>query len=149
MDFGIIQFSSDSNILLQAPNNQTNVTFNQIQDYSLFSSDRFLLQSLGKTFVKMFIRSSSSKLIIDRTYEKITQFLANLTELLSNLLLILYLFVTFINQFWTNQSVMNSMFKFREHMRSSQPEHYNLIKLNLSKKVDNLKKEEIQLKNEN
>ena len=85
MDFGIIQFSSDSNILLQAPNNQTNVTFNQIQDYSLFSSDRFLLQSLGKTFVKMFIRSSSSKLIIDRTYEKITQFLANLTELLSNL----------------------------------------------------------------
>ena len=41
------------------------------------------------------------------------------------------------------------MFKFREHMRSSQPEHYNLIKLNLSKKVDNLKKEEIQLKNEN
>ena len=39
--------------------------------------------------------------------------------------------VGFVNQFWAEQSVMNTMFKYREHLKSSHPEHYDIIKLYL------------------
>ena len=132
MDFGLIKFSSDSDVIFQSYKNSSNVTFSISQEYSLISTNRTgLSSSLGKTLVKMFIRSSSSNLIIDRAYQKIPNYLANVGGLIGNILLILVILVGFVNQFWAEQSVMNTMFKYREHLKSSHPEHYDIIKLNL------------------
>lgn len=131
MDYSLVDFSTDSNLLVQSPVSQKNVTFNQFQDFSIDTQDRLLLGSLGKTILKLFIRSSPANTIIERTYQKLTEFLANLGGLQSNILIILFLMVSFLNEFWAEQKVMNKILKFREHLKVSHPKQYEMLRSNL------------------
>jgi hypothetical protein len=131
LDFSVMQFSSDSNVLIQNPEHQNSTTFMETQDFFLSSEDRLQLGSLGKTIMKFFMRSSPKNTIIDRSYMKFTQFLANFGGLQSNILLGLFIFICFLNTFWAEQKIMNRILKFREHLKVSHPNHYNLLKSNL------------------
>jgi hypothetical protein len=137
LDFSLIQFSSDSNILVSSATSQSNVTFNQIQEFSITTNDRFKMGSLGKTILKLFFRSSSSNIIIDRNYQKLTEFLANLGGLQSNILIVLFLMVSFLNEFWAEQKVMNKILKFREFIKLTHPKQYDLLKSNLRSRQNN------------
>jgi len=143
LDFSLIQFSSDSNILVSSARSQSNVTFNQIQEFSITANDRFKMGNLGKTILKLFFRSSSSNIIIDRNYQKLTEFLANMGGLQSNILIVLFLMVNFLNEFWAEQKVMNKILKFREFIKLTHPKQYDLLKSNLRSRQNNNKSDEL------
>ena len=136
MDFSIIDFSSDDNAFIQDPITQSKVTFQQSEIFDLGTSNRINMGDVGKTVTKVFMRSSPSSTLIDRSYQKLSQFLANFGGLTSNILFILFLFMTFINQFWAEQKVMNSMLKFREHLIVCYPKQLETIKTNLIRNRD-------------
>ena len=132
LDFAKIQFSSDDNMILQRPVNLTRVAFKEDFQYSYYTNNRTALQS-GNTLVKLFFRSSPSITQIDRSYQKLNTFFANFGGIMSNMLLGLYFFVSFINQFWAEQDVMNKILKFREQIKIIHPKELDLMKKSFNK----------------
>ena len=58
-------------------------------------------------------------------------FIANLGGIQSYILLILTLFVSFLDEFWASQKIMNNILKFREHLKITHPQQYKMLKLHL------------------
>ena len=136
LDFSTIQFSSDNNLFYKDPNTIYDVEYKDAEHQELFCNNRTSLAStIGKTLTKMFIRSSPSGVLIDRTYQKLSTFLANYAGLMSNILLGLFIFVSFFNQFWAEQEVMNNALKFREHYKVRFSKELNEIKNNFKKDI--------------
>lgn len=139
IDFSLLQFSSDSKYLGQNPKSQIGINSDQIGVYSLIVNDRYSLNDYGKNILKVYIRSSPLNIIIDRKYQKLNEFFANLAGMQSNVLIFLYIIVSLMNKFWAQQKIMNKILKFREHIKLTSPSQFNLIKANLrTKKDDNV-----------
>ena len=136
MDYSTIQFSTDNNYLIKNQITSNNITYSKDQSYELFVNDRII--SNESLFVKFFLRSSQSCDIIERNYQKLNTFLANFGGIVSNLLLILFIFVKFLNEFWANQEVLNNIIKFSDHLKINYPEHLNLLQSNLNRFESNL-----------
>ena len=54
---------------------------------------------------KIYLRSALDETIIERKYMKLTEFAANMSSLLSTILLILYVIFSTINEFNANQTI--------------------------------------------
>jgi hypothetical protein len=143
MDFSILKFSDDQNILLNKPDKKENLQLGQKQEYSASIPDRSIAPYDNNiTLLKFFFRASPSITIIDRSYQKLTEFLANMGGLISNLLLVIFVVVTFFNKFWGEENILNKILKYKEHLKYKQNENYVQLSKNL-RRVN----EETQAKN--
>ena len=136
LDFSIIEYSSDENYLMQIYNKSNYISFQESQEFSFISNNRKILGNLGRTILKFFFRASPKNVIIDRKYQKLSEFMANLGGINSNLLMILFVIVGFVNKFWAEQKLINKLLKFREHLKFTHPTQYNLLKNNLNDRVN-------------
>ena len=138
LDFSLIQFSSDNNYILNKQNKTNYTSFEETQDFSLFSDNRtsFNDKKLQLTLLKFFFRSSPKNMIIDRKYQKLTEFMAYFGGITSNILVIIFIFVGNMNRFWAQQLVMNKLLKFREHIKFSHPKQFDLLKDNLNGRLN-------------
>ena len=135
LDFSEILFSSDNNVIYTNPIPYPGVAYKEAEQFELFTNNRPDLASLGKTFTKIFFRSSPSSIIIDRIYQKLSFFLANLVALISNILLGLFIFISFLNEFWAEQKVMNKILKFKEHFKVKYSKQLDEIKNKIKKNI--------------
>lgn len=135
IDFSMVNLLTDSGYFFQSQINYTNITYRETTNSLLHIKDRFNLNlkgnKLGKLFLKIYIRSAPDIFILERSYQKIDIFIANLGGLQTNILLFLYLCINFFNEFWASQKVMNNILKFREHLKASHPEQFKILKTNL------------------
>ena len=131
LDYSTMQFSSDDNYFYMQKKTSNNITYFSDEASEFFIMDRIV--SNQKLLARFFLRSSPSCTIIERTYQKANTFLANFGGLISNILLILIIFVQFFNEFWANQEVLNNIIKFSDHMKTKYPDHLNLLQNNLKR----------------
>ena len=79
IDFSVLRFSDDHNVLLNSPKKTENIKLGDKQEYSASIPDRGVAPYDNNiTLLKFFFRASPSITIIDRSYQKLTAFLANM-----------------------------------------------------------------------
>ena len=127
-----MEFSSDNNIFY--PEKITkNLSFvdriytNTHNSFELFNNEP------KQNLVEINFFFSQKNVKLERIYKKLSEFLAEFGSINSNLLLLLTIFVTFINEFWAEQKLMNKLLRFREHMKLNNPKEINLMKTNFQK----------------
>jgi len=131
MDFSIVEFSTDMDMIFQRPESFSNITFKEISEYFITAENRTNIEK-GGTLISIYLRSSCEIIKIDRTYQKIAEFFANLGGLQSNIFFFLYIIMNFFNQFRANMCIMNNCIKYREHFKVNYPHHCNYLKFNLT-----------------
>jgi hypothetical protein len=85
---------------------------NEFVEYSINLDDR-LQNGINLTLLKLYIRSSPNVLTISRQYQKITDYLANMSGLISQVLLVIYLITNYINGLLAENSIMNRILFIR------------------------------------
>ena len=121
-----LEFSSDKNILV----NDTNTTYLSYIDWERNIDYKY---ESNVSVLEIFLALSPKQTIIERKYKKLPTFLAEFGSINTNLLLILSIFVRFINQFWSEQKLMNKILKFTDHLKVTNSNQMNLIKEKLKK----------------
>ena len=118
MDFMNMTWTSDANMLFKEDNSKDYIILDSyIEYFSDLGSDRVANKVRDyNTFVKVYIRSSPKMRVIKRVYTKLTEYLAQMSSILSTFLLILYVIVTYLNLFKARQSIMKKIMKFKENM---------------------------------
>ena len=114
--FKVQQFDSYENYLFEKHDTKYYFGFSNIEPYSTFKGlDRAVTKPQDyEKFAKIYIRSALNRNIISRKYMKLTEFAANMSSILSQILLFLLIFVTYINRFYSHISIMKHIFEFKE-----------------------------------
>lgn len=170
--FKLLSFTSYENYLFDKYSKSHYVTFSSDESYEDDKGyDRFEVKPYAyNTFAKIYLRSALRRSIVQRKYMKLTEFAANMSSILSEILLILYVVVRYINYFYAQQSVIKKIFQFKDVYKNEKNEFvikkmkdkfvypqinnycksaditHNKEKLNISKN-NNEKKEDNSLKN--
>jgi hypothetical protein len=130
LDFMEMTWISDANILFQEGDSSYYVVLDNFQEYfSNLGVDRFEKKVRDyQIFSKIYIRSSTRTRLIKRVYTKVTEYLAQMSSILSSSLLILYVIVTYLNLFKAQQSIMKKIMKFKENMNIKKGESILYLK---------------------
>jgi hypothetical protein len=118
LDFMVTTWISDSNILFQENDSYDYIVLDNFQEYfSELGQSRFDKRVRDfQTLSRIYVRSSTRTRLIKRVYTKITEYLAQMSSILSSSLLILYGVVSYINLFKAQQSIMKKVMKFKDNM---------------------------------
>jgi hypothetical protein len=131
INFFFSKFILESDENLFAEDYKKLKSFNQngeFYQYETAMPDR-TLNANGLTLLKMTIRASPNALYISRQYMKLSTYLADMSGLISNILLIIYVITNYINSFIADQSIMNRMLCYKDFIVSKNQERYiDLVK---------------------
>ncbi len=118
--FGIQEFKTNNNYYKYS---KTQYYMNYIENnqFNIYKGITRYKEKMNdyNTLVKINIKADKSRLIIERKYQKITEFIGYITTFVSNILLILYIIVGKINTFYSYQSLMKKLFIFRDTKHST------------------------------
>jgi hypothetical protein len=89
---------------------------NEFYEYSTYLNDRSLNPN-QYNLLKIYIRSSPNVVYISRQYQKLGTYLADMSGLISNILLIIYVITNYINTFIAEQSIMNRMLCYKDFIQ--------------------------------
>lgn len=117
LDFNVLNFTDDSSIILDKPDTTSYMKFNSQMNYYFTLDDRNnTLNSDKFNLYRLYIRSNQQVTSVVRQFQKATTFVANISGILSNTLVILILVVFQINEFKLKQSLINKILNFKEHV---------------------------------
>ena len=88
--------------------NQIETLFSRYEEYALFKGSKF--DENNTEYAKIFLRADTKKTIIKRTYQKFTEFYADVSALLIALYEILIIIFSYINNFYAEESVTKNYF---------------------------------------
>ena len=116
LDFLTQKFDSYENYLFNTHSSQYYIGFDTFERYSIYKgTNRFEEKPYDyNMYSKIYLRSALHRNIIQRKYMKLTEFAADMSSILSQILLFLFVSVSFINRFYSNQSVMKKIFQFKD-----------------------------------
>ena len=122
--FKLQSFQSYENYLFDKSSNQYHVGFSSTEMYEDDKGyDRFEKKPDNyKVFAKMYLRAALERTIIQRKYMKITEFAANMSSILSAILLILFAGVRYLNMFFAEQSIIKRIFQFKDFYKNMKNE---------------------------
>jgi hypothetical protein len=127
--FSQFTFQSDEDLFVE--DYKELKSFNQngeFYQYETAVNDRSVNPN-GLTLLKVYIRSSPNALTITRQYTKLSGYLADMSGLVSNVLIIIYFITNCINNFVAESSIMNRMLCYKDFIVSKNQERYvDLIK---------------------
>lgn len=109
-----IEFSSDENFLITKSTKYRDIILDRAQEYSFQINDRTspnLPYPLNA--MKFLIKASSKQYIVNRTYQKITAFLAEMSGLISQILIVLIVILGFINKKFSENKIMAQVLKYK------------------------------------
>ena len=131
--FKIKTFNSFKNYLFDKSMKEYYISFSSNNLYSIKKGyDR--INNHVKEYdilAKIYLRSALDETTIERKYMKLTEFAANMSSLLSTILLILYVIFSTINEFNANQTIMNYIFQFDGDNKSKINETIMLLRKKL------------------
>ena len=121
--FKIKSFDSYENYILDNHKTKYFLGFSSYETYSVKKGyDRYINKDYIDEYnvlAKIYIRSASIYTIIERKYMKLTEFAAQITSLISSVLLILFLIISRINMFYGHQSIIEKIFQFKGKIKLS------------------------------
>jgi hypothetical protein len=105
-----IEFSNDENIIISNPSLKVDSMYDNSIDSFKFFHDRV---SIGQNLLQKFVVKASPKIIqLNRTYQKLPSFIADLTGLLQNILELLLIFINIIERKAVDRKLIQKMLKF-------------------------------------
>ena len=82
---------------------------------------------------RIYFRSSTKTRMVKRIYQKITEYLANVSSILSSILVILFVISSLLNYEKARQSIINKILKFRDDMNFKKNDEIDYLKEKFSK----------------
>ena len=110
------KFMTDKNYFFNNYNIEYFVGFSMLTSFSLFKGNDRLEKKPDAydELAKFFLRADNGINVISRKYMKFTEFLANVSSLISGIYLFLFLFMGRINKFYAKERLMTKNFKFKD-----------------------------------
>ena len=110
------RFMTDKNYFFNSYNIEYYTAYSMFTSFSLFKgNDRFKKKpDAYEQLAKFFLRADNGINVISRKYMKFTEFLANVSSLISGIYLFLFLFMGRINKFYAKERLMTKNFKFKD-----------------------------------
>ena len=135
LDFQTQKFDSYENYLFDTHHSEYYVGFAGFERYSIFKgTNRYEVKPYDyDKYSKIYLRASLQRNIIQRKYMKLTEFAADMSSILSQILLFLFISVSFINRFYANQSVMKKIFQFKDYKNKN-----NILKTEFKKHLQEI-----------
>ena len=137
LDFSALNFTSDSAFFFEDSKSFNKINLRDSDTKMFFIQDRskwipkIKEDDTGKEILKIYLRSAPDVIIYNRSYTKFDIFIGNYGGLQSNVFMVLFVIVGFLNEFWASQKVMNKILQFREHLKLKNPQLFQLLKTNL------------------
>lgn len=130
IDFSQYTFISDTNILFTSDDTQLLYSVGEVFFYfDYIGKDR--LTTHPRDFDKianLYIRSSPKFIQISRIYYKLGQYLADVSAMLSLILLVMLIIISFINTFKAQQAIIKKIFKFKENLNEKNQDTVKYMK---------------------
>ena len=110
------RFMTDKNYFFNNYKIQYFAGYSMFTSFSLFKgNDRFEKKpDAYDQLAKFFLRADTGINVISRKYMKFTEFLANVSSLISGIYLFLFLFMGKINKFYAKERLMTNNFQFKD-----------------------------------
>ena len=105
---------SDTNLLFDSFKTNKYLKYESNELYDLEKGYERFINKPDKFdyFAKIFIRAGAINSIIQRKYQKLTEFAANMSSLFSQVYLLLFITVSYLNRMLCYNSIMNKIFQF-------------------------------------
>jgi hypothetical protein len=118
VDFTTNVLGDDHDILLGNNHDSSYIKYEISSPYSYFINDRTIVEDDPDLIAKFYFRSSSRVTVVKRKYQKISDYLANIGSLISNLFFLLWIIISYVNKFSVRQKIMNKSLKFKDYFQS-------------------------------
>ena len=121
MEYILFQFTDDKNILWNNPSTSNYIKLYYGSEYFITipnNSDSNFQISSASNVISYYFKSNPNSSVISRNYQKFPDFLAGVTSMLSNGLILLAFLVTFINEYKLNSSLINKIILFKESLKT-------------------------------
>ena len=107
--YTIKSFKSDENWFFNWPTEENYMAFSYSEEYDIYKGEnRFISNYQDNTkFATYYIRASNSRNMIERRYEKFTEFVASSTSILSAIFLFLFFIVSNINNSFALKEIID------------------------------------------
>lgn len=130
LDFSEWIFASDDNLIIPNDEEERVFSLGGVSDFFTdIGEDRLIKKTRDfNALTKMYIRSTTSFTQLRRVYMKVPQYLADMSGLLSFIMIILFFVMNSINTFKAEQSIINKIFKFKEDLSNKNIEKINYLK---------------------
>ncbi len=128
------KFMTDKNYFFNNYNIEYFVGFSMLTSFSLFKGNDRLEKKPDAydELAKFFLRADNGINVISRKYMKFTEFLANVSSLISETLLFLYIIVSRINKFYSKGKIMSHAFQIRDLGKKQNNHFLKKLKENLT-----------------
>ena len=109
--YTIKSFKSDENWLFNWPKNYNYLAFSNAEEYAVDKGEKRFLTKYDDydKFAKFFIRASSTRNMIERRYEKFTEFVASSTSILSAIFIFLEFILNIINESLALKEIIDNL----------------------------------------
>ena len=144
MDFIYLNFFSDDNILLNIDNEEKSVIPYNLQEYNEFAGSNRENKRLTN-LSKIFIRSSNRLITIKRVYQKVTEFIADTSSILSLTLISLYFIIHEVNNFKARKSIVKRFLQNKQKITNKGISNLEFFKRIAEKKSNNKSKNKFNL----
>jgi hypothetical protein len=120
MDFQKFTFSQDKNLFYNDYKDETYMKiFQKLEILSPIQNREYSKLEDNTKLNKFIIRAVNESKIVKLSFIKIPDFLAGLSGLLVNMLLVLTVLMTFLNRFEAKQSIMNKIMKYKDAVKEN------------------------------
>ena len=130
VDFSNNTFEEDANILLSSTSVFHFYTIQLFQETRIYNGLNRLVDKKNDYDLlgRMYIRASQSSVIYKRTYQKLTEYLADSTIIVSQILFLLVIAVGEYDQFKAKEYIIDNMLKYKVKFIKQNPNGYQLLK---------------------
>lgn len=113
--FSLTQFESDSNIFLNNPKKFYTIDITNTEKLRLFKGIERFNENVfeNETLGKIYLRSDTKMTIVNREYQKLNDFIADVCEILERILLFILIFVNVVIEFNAEQAIIKRIFLFK------------------------------------
>ena len=130
----IAEFQSSKNLYILDYNTKYYMHYSRYEDYSLYKpKERFDDQVFDyPNFVTLYFRADNERKSISRKYKTLPEYSSEVFTTLSVIYIALFLFISIVNSFYANHSIMQEFFQFKKIEKNNKNEVFTKLKIRLS-----------------
>ena len=130
----IAEFQSSKNLYILDYNTKYYMHYSRYEDYSLYKpKERFDDQVFDyPNFVTLYFRADNERKSISRKYKTLPEYSSEVFTTLSVIYIALFLFISVVNSFYANHSIMQEFFQFKKIEKNNKNEVFTKLKIRLS-----------------
>ncbi len=132
--YQIAQFQSSNSIFTLDYNTKYFMDFSRYEDYTLYKpKERFDDKILDyQDFVTIYFRVDNKRTSLSRKYKSLFEYSSEVFTTLSVIYILLFLFISVVNNFYANHSIMQEFFQFKKIEKNNKHEVFTKLKVRMN-----------------